>query len=78
MCGCWVRWCLLVLVALEWLRMRMQVDWAPWADVVVALGVLGVEDFKDDAGGRSSVGLGLRARLGLGGCGVRGLGGWSW
>ena len=31
--------------------MQMWVDWAPWADVVVALGVLGVEDFKDGAGG---------------------------
>ena len=31
--------------------MRVWVDRAPWADVVVALGVLGVEDFKDGAGG---------------------------
>ena len=41
----------MVLVALEWLRMRVWVDRAPWANVVVALGVLGVEDFKDGAGG---------------------------
>ena len=41
----------MVLVALEWLRMRMRVDRSPWADVVVSLGVLGVEDFKDGAGG---------------------------
>ena len=44
------RWRPLVLVALAWLRMRMRVDWAPWADGVVALGVLGVEDFEDGAG----------------------------
>ena len=44
-------WCPLVLVALEWLRMRVWVDRAPWANVVVALGVLGVEDIKDGAGG---------------------------
>ena len=39
------------LVALEWLYMRVWVDRAPWADMVVVLGVLGVEDFKDGAGG---------------------------
>ena len=31
--------------------MRVWVDRAPWADMIVALGVLGVEDFKDGAGG---------------------------
>ena len=41
----------MVLVALEWLRVRMRIDWTPWADVVVSLGVLGVEDFEDGAGG---------------------------
>ena len=41
----------MVLVAREWLHMRVWVDRAPWADMVVALGVLGVEDFKDGAGG---------------------------
>ena len=41
----------MVLVALKWLHMRVWVDRAPWANVVVALGVLGVEDFKDGAGG---------------------------
>ena len=49
-CGCRRRWRPLVLVALEWLRMRVWVDWAPWADVVVSLEVLGVEDFEDGAG----------------------------
>ena len=43
-------WRPLVLVTLEWLRMRVWVDRTPWADVVVSLGVLGVEDFKDGAG----------------------------
>ena len=51
MCGCRGRWRPLVLVALEWLRMRVRVDWTPWAGVVVSLVVLGVEDFKDCAGG---------------------------
>ena len=37
----------MVLVVLEWLHMRVWVDRTPWADVVVSLGVLGVEDFKD-------------------------------
>ena len=41
----------MVLVALKWLHMRVLVGRAPWADVVVSLGVLGVEDFKDGAGG---------------------------
>ena len=50
-CGCWVGWCLLVLVALEWLRMQVWIDRTPCADVVVSLGVLGVEDFKDGAEG---------------------------
>ena len=40
----------MVLVVLEWLRKRMRVDRTPGADVVVFLGVLGVEDFKDGAG----------------------------
>ena len=31
--------------------MRVWVDRTPWADMVVSLGVLGVEDFKDGAGG---------------------------
>ena len=31
--------------------MRVWVDRAPWADMIVALGVLAVEDFKDGAGG---------------------------
>ena len=39
-------WHPLVLVALVGLFMRVRVDWVPGADVVVALGVLGVEDFK--------------------------------
>ena len=51
MCGCREGWRPLVLVALEWLHMRVWVDRAPWADMVVSLGVLGVEDFKDGAGG---------------------------
>ena len=38
-------------VALEWLRMRVRVDRTPCGDVVVSLVVLGVEDFKDGAGG---------------------------
>ena len=50
-CGCRGRWCPLVLVALEWLRMRVRVDRTPWADVVVSLVVLGVKDFKNGAGG---------------------------
>ena len=50
-CGCRGRWRPLVLVALEWLRMRVRVDRTPWADVVVSLGALGVEDFKDGAEG---------------------------
>ena len=41
----------MVLVALEWLHMQVWVDRAPCADMVVSLGVLGVEDFKDGAGG---------------------------
>ena len=41
----------MVLVALKWLRMRVWVDRAPWVDMVVSLRVLGVEDFKDGAGG---------------------------
>ena len=41
----------MVLVALEWLRMRVQIDRTPWVDVVVSLGALGVEDFKDGEGG---------------------------
>ena len=41
----------MVLVALEWLHVRVWVDRAPWADMIVALGVLGVEEFKDGAGG---------------------------
>ena len=51
MCGCGGRWRPLVLVALEWLRVRMQIDRTPWADVVVSLGVLEVKDFKDGAEG---------------------------
>ena len=50
-CGCRGEWRPSVLVALEWLRMRVWADRTPWADVVVSLGVLGVEDFKDGAGG---------------------------
>ena len=41
----------MVLVALEGLFMRVRVDRVPGADVVVALRVLGVEDFKECAGG---------------------------
>ena len=41
----------MVLVALEGLRVRVRVDRVPGADVVVALRVLGVEDFKYCAGG---------------------------
>ena len=41
----------MVLIALEWLQMRVWVDRAPWADIVVALWVSGVEDFKDGARG---------------------------
>ena len=40
----------MVLVALEGLFMRVRVDRVPGADVVVALRVLGVEDFKECAG----------------------------
>ena len=40
----------MVLVALEWLRMQVRVDRTPWADVVVSLGALAVEDFKDGVG----------------------------
>ena len=32
-------WRLLVLVALEWLHMRVWVDRAPWAGMVMSLGV---------------------------------------
>ena len=45
------RWLPLVLVALEGLRVRVRVDRTPGADVVVSLRILGVEDFKDCAGG---------------------------
>ena len=41
----------MVLVALEGLCVRVRVDRMPGADVVVALGVLGVKDFKYCAGG---------------------------
>ena len=44
-------WHPLVLVALEGLFVRVRVDRVPGADVVVALRVLGVEDFKYCAGG---------------------------
>ena len=44
-------WHPLVLVALEGLRVRVRVDRTPGADVVVALRVLGVEDFKYCVGG---------------------------
>ena len=44
-------WHPLVLVALEGLRVRVRVDRTPGVDVVVALRVLGVEDFKYCAGG---------------------------
>ena len=42
LCGCRGGWRPLVLVALEWLRMRVWVDRTPWADAVISLGVLGV------------------------------------
>ena len=51
MCGCRGGWRPLVLVALEWLQMRVWVDQAPGAGRVISLGVLGGEDFKDGAGG---------------------------
>ena len=41
----------MVLVTLEGLCVRVRVDRMPGADVVVALRVLGVEDFKYCAGG---------------------------
>ena len=44
-------WHPLVLVALEGLRVRVRVDRTPGADMVVALRVLGVKDFKYCAGG---------------------------
>ena len=40
----------MVLVTLKWLHIRVWVDRVPWADMVVSLGVCGVEDFKDGAG----------------------------
>ena len=42
LCGYRGMWRSLVLVALEWLCMRVWVDWTPWAEMMVSLGVLGV------------------------------------
>ena len=44
-------WHPLVLVALEGLFVRVRVDRVPGADVMVALRVLGVEDFEECVGG---------------------------
>ena len=51
MCSGRGSWYSLVLVALEGLCVRVRIDRTPGADVVVALRVLGVEDFKYCAGG---------------------------